>query len=50
MWVIRGKYLNTPTEDIDFFETRKEALAMIKEYRLCFGAGWIMRIIWRKGE
>lgn len=37
-------------EDIDEFNTRSEALKMIKEYRLAFGAGWDLKIVGRKNK
>ena len=43
-WIIRGTYAGS-TEEVDSFETRTEAIAMLREYRLAFGAGWSLRVV-----
>ncbi len=40
-WYIRGAY-HGETETIDECDTRAEALCMIKEYRLAYGADWVL--------
>lgn len=45
MYKIRGKYQGQPWEDIDEFDTRKEALAMLDEYRMAYGAGWQLKVV-----
>lgn len=38
---IIGRHLGTGDEEqVDTFNNRAEARAMLKEYRLAFGAGW----------
>lgn len=39
MFTIKGRYRGQ-TEEIDSFETRKEAVAMLQEYVAAFGPGW----------
>lgn len=46
---INGKYGNGETETIDQFSTRKEALAMLREYRLAF-QGWLLWISQRSTQ
>ena len=43
MTYIIGSYQGN-TETVDEFETRQEALAMMKEYRLAFGPSWLLRL------
>ncbi len=43
MYLIMGKS-KAGTEEIDEFDTRKEALKMLAEYRVAYGAGWTMWI------
>ena len=40
VWVIVGRYPGCPKEDIDSFDTYKEARKMLQEYRLAFGPEW----------
>lgn len=42
MYAIIGKYKDNEPEQIDTFETRSEARAMLAEYVLAFGAGWTL--------
>ena len=35
-------------EEIDVFDTREEGRKMLAEYRLAFGAGWILTLKWKK--
>ena len=42
-WIIRGTYAGR-TEEVDSFETRTEAIATLREYRLAFGANWFFRV------
>ena len=44
MYVIRGKYTGCPWEDVDSFETREEAVKMLAEYRMAFGADCVLTI------
>ena len=39
VWRIMGRYCGS-TEEVDEFDTFREARDMVKEYRLAFGAGW----------
>lgn len=39
MYKIFGRYQGVE-EELDSFDTRKEAEAMANEYRTAFGAGW----------
>ena len=41
---IMGKYEDQPWEEIDEFDTRKEAMEALREYRLAYGAGWLLRL------
>jgi len=41
---IRGKHPGQPREDIDVFDTREEALKMLREYRMAYGPGWLLTI------
>lgn len=50
MYEIRGKYPGLPWETIDEFETKDEARAMLKEYRLAYGPGWRLTIRKAKEE
>lgn len=48
MYIIMGKYEGCDeAEEIDEFDTRKEALKMLSEYRLAYGAGWKL---WIRGK
>lgn len=40
VYKIRGKYPGQPWEDIDEFDTREEALKMLREYRMAYGPEW----------
>ncbi len=43
MWKIKGRYGDTgDTEVIDEFDTEKEAIAMLGEYRLAYGSSWTL--------
>ena len=48
MYVIRGKLKGMDSEDIDEFETKKEAESMLYEYALAYGSGWKLWIVYRK--
>jgi len=37
---VNGRYLRGEVETVDEFPTYREAKAMLKEYRLSYGAGW----------
>ena len=45
MYKIKGKYQALSWEDIDGFDTRAEAYAMLREYMVAFGAGWQFKIV-----
>lgn len=45
MYKIKGKYQTEPWEEIDEFDTRAEACAMLREYMMAFGAGWQFKIV-----
>ena len=45
MFKIMGRYGYGRAEEIDSAETRKEAEAMLREYRIAFGAGWQLWIV-----
>lgn len=47
MFVIRGKYVGCPWEDIDEFDTKAEATKMLSEYRMAYGAGWSLTVVRR---
>ena len=49
MYVIRGKYPGCAWEDIDEFETYKEAEKMLAEYRMAYGPEWLLMIKKRRG-
>ena len=40
VYKIRGKYPGCPWEDIDEFDTKEEAQAMLSEYRMAYGPEW----------
>ena len=40
VYKIRGKYHGCPWEDIDEFDTKEEAQAMLSEYRMAYGPEW----------
>lgn len=40
MYKVIGKYGKQQAEEIDEFETREEAMQMLTEYRMAYGAGW----------
>jgi hypothetical protein len=40
MYLIMGQYEGRDAEEIDEFDTRKEALQMLAEYQLAYGSGW----------
>ena len=40
MYIIKGKYMNEPWEEIDEFDTLSEAKRMTNEYKMAYGAGW----------
>ena len=40
-WAIMGTYRGV-TEEVDSFDTRQEAEAMVLEYRLAFGPEWVL--------
>jgi hypothetical protein len=42
LFIILGKLTGRPQEEIDQFESRTEAEAMLSEYRHAFGPGWIL--------
>lgn len=44
MFEIRGKYPGCPWETVDAFDTREEALTMLREYRKAFGPEWTLTI------
>lgn len=44
MYKIRGKYPGQPWEDIDVFDTREEAVKMLREYRMAYGSEWQLTI------
>ena len=48
-YVIFGMYQGT-TEEIDSFDSLREANAMLREYRLSFGGGWQLWVKRCKGE
>jgi len=39
MFKIFGTYQNT-TEEIDQFDSKEKAIAMLAEYQLAYGSGW----------
>ena len=43
-YVIRGKYPDSEWEDIDWFDTRKEAEEMLAEYQTAYGPEWLLTI------
>lgn len=51
MFTIKGKAPNTGlVEVIDTFETRKEALTALQEYRLAFGVAYSLWVIDPRGD
>ncbi len=42
MFAIWGQYQGGEAEEIDTAADRKEARYLIGEYRLAFGAGWVL--------
>lgn len=44
------KYPGCPWEEIDSFDTRSEALKMLKEYRMAYGADAALKIVRRRGR
>ena len=44
VYIIRGKYLGMPEEDIDTADTFKEARYLKGEYELAFGTDWNLYI------
>lgn len=48
MYIIRGKYPGCAWEDIDEFETKAEAEAMLREYRAAYGPEWSLTIKHRR--
>ena len=46
MWKIKGKYADSPyLEEVDSFDTEKEANKMLAEYRMAFGSGWLLKVV-----
>jgi hypothetical protein len=44
MFTIKGRYMGQRTETIDVFDTMEEAARMLAEYRIAFGAAYILWI------
>ena len=44
VYIIRGKYLGMPEEDIDTADTLTEARYLKGEYQLAFGTDWYIYI------
>lgn len=49
-YCIDGKYPGQPWEEIDSFETRKEAVKMLVEYSQAYGVEWKFKIVRRRGR
>lgn len=49
VYIIRGKYLRMPEEDIDTADT-PEARYLKGEYQLAFGTDWNLHIEKKEGE
>lgn len=46
MWKIKGKYADSPYwEEIDSFDTEKEAREMLGEYSIAFGSDWLFKVV-----
>lgn len=50
VYIIRGKYLGMPEEDIDTADTLTEARYLRREYELAFGADRSLCIEKKEGE
>lgn len=44
VFVIKGKYKNFETEEIDTAETKKEAEYLLKEYKMAYGTDYSLYI------
>jgi len=44
VYVIRGKYLGCPWEDIDEADNRAEAERLLGEYQMAYGPEWSLTI------
>jgi hypothetical protein len=44
MFIIKGRYMGQRAETIDTFDTMEEAANMLTEYRIAFGAAYVLWI------
>ena len=45
MYKIMGKYTGCSWEEVDNFNTRKEAESMLAEYSMAYGSDWTLKIV-----
>ncbi len=45
MFTLFTKYTGCDWEEVDSFDNEKDAMAMLKEYRMAFGTGFVWKVV-----
>ena len=45
MYKIKGKYQGGAWDEIDEFDSKVEADAMLREYAMAYGPGWQLKVV-----